>query len=102
MRPSARRKSQRGTRRFVAPRCPSNNHQIADAGTQPMTVVHYIEIYRDKCRALLATLPEAAPAFTRVATERSLPWALLDAVLVAIVGSDRPTQNPLIPRHERP
>ena len=36
--PSARRNSQRGIRRFEAPRCQSNSQPNADAGAQPMTV----------------------------------------------------------------
>ena len=38
MSPSARRNSQRGSRRFEAPRCQSNSQPNADAGAQPMTV----------------------------------------------------------------
>src|SRR5213593_3406978 len=43
MRPSARKKSQRGIKRSEAPCSEANNQRTTDAGAQSMSLAHYIE-----------------------------------------------------------
>jgi len=54
MKPRARRKSQRGIRRFEAPCFESNSERMADAGAQSMSVGHYTEAGPEIVRGVCA------------------------------------------------